>query len=107
MLKALVALITARASTPTGLLRTIPKNTIYLLRQAIDKAVRKKGAGAALILTGSGEEYCISISPEEMGDQIVLADSFWELRELQVFSDDQAQILRKCCRVLKPGETEK
>ena len=91
---ALVDLICARVQSNSGFLGSA-RSTIYRLRKAFDLHA---GAGKRLIETGSGEEYRLTILKSELWRCVGVTPCFFDLVARNLFSKEQADILRKHCR---------
>ena len=101
--RALINLVLARTNGGSGF-SVISKNAIYRLRKAID-AIREKGAGAALI--GSGEEYRLAIPAKDLQSRVALTPCFFELIGRKMLTQEEADQMRRVCRLCDPAETEK
>ncbi len=89
--KALVNLVIARIRSETGL-ATISRVTIHRLRKALGTR------GKLLIVTGSGEEYRLTIPKTKIADHVRVAPCFFELEERRIIPKEDAELLRKVCR---------
>jgi hypothetical protein len=88
--KALVKLIVARLNTESGL-ATIARQTIHRLRTTLGER------GHELIVLGSGEEYCLSISSGKMAESVKVAPCFFELVGRRIVTMEDAELVRKAC----------
>jgi len=94
----LLDLVLALANTETGYVNIHP-TSICRLRKAID-AILGEGSAARWIETGMSQEYRLTIPREEMAVQIALTPCFFELVDLKVVTEEQAEELRELVRVL-------
>lgn len=94
---ALVDLICARIQSESGFIG-IARNTIYRLRRALDC---NGGAGKQLIETGSGQEYRLTIQKSELRARVCVTSCFFDLVDRNLFTEEQAAVLRKHCRQCK------
>jgi hypothetical protein len=97
-LSAFVALLLARGREGTGFV-ALNRVAVHRLRQALDRALGQE-AGQAIIETGCGEEYRLTVSREQLRGRLVIDPSFFELEGLGVISAEEAEALRRLGRVL-------
>jgi hypothetical protein len=94
----LLALIVSRAGPDSGYVAA-SHVTIARLRRAIDSAGRD-GAGMELIETGVEQEYRLKMAPNRLRASLALEKTFFELEPLNVVTAEQANALRRLCRVV-------
>jgi hypothetical protein len=100
----LIDLIYARIISESGFVR-VPRATIHRLRKAIDQRVGV-GAGKQLIETGCVQEYRLTIAKAKIAERVGVTRCFFELVDLHVVTNAQAEILRRTCPPCILRETE-
>lgn len=98
-LGALIDLLRARADDGTGFV-PVERMIIRRLRKALDAA--ELGAGKALIETGCGQEYRLTIPRAMLAERVAIEATFFELESLKVISAEQSAALRGLFRVIDP-----
>jgi hypothetical protein len=101
----LIDLIYARIISESGFVH-VPRATIHWLRKAIDQRVGA-GAGKQLIETGCVQEYRLTIAKAKIGKRVGVTRCFFELVDLHVVTNVQADTLRGTCPACILRETEK
>jgi hypothetical protein len=94
-LRALIKLILACPNEDSGT-ASVPRNTIYRLRKAINQALGR-GVAERLIETGFGQECLLAIPPKELKSQVLVTPRFLGMVRLKVLSQADADRLRELC----------
>lgn len=98
-LGALIEMLRTRAGPEPGF-ALVERLTIFRLRKAFDKAAGA-GTGKALIETGDGEEYRLTIPRAELFERVAIEASFFDLERRKVINAEQAEALRRHYRVIE------
>lgn len=92
-----VELVAARGHSGPGYVQASSVE-VCRLRRSLDQAIAP-GTGKALIETGSGQEYRLTIPRAQIGHQVEITTCFFELVELGVISGLQAEALKRLARL--------
>ena len=91
-LNLLVDLAVARGQPGPGYVQA-SRVDVCRLRRLLDKDVQP-GTGRALVETGTGEEYRLTIPRDRLKDLVAVTPCFFDLVQLQVVTDRQAGFLK-------------
>jgi hypothetical protein len=83
----------------------VPRATIHRLRKTIDAHVGA-GAGKQLIETGCVQEYRLTIAKAKIAERVGVTRCFFELVDMHVVTNAQADTLRRTCPACILRETE-
>jgi hypothetical protein len=95
---ALVALIVARLAGGTGRVSREPVD-MSRLRKVLNRV--RPGLGDQLVPWGTGGEYRFGMTADEIRSHVFLDPTFFELVDHGLVTPEQAEILRKACKLLK------